>query len=408
MFNEYFTKNYYELSKRAEEKLTEVLEIIQFFVGKFEAQEEFNKTKQENKFNMPVISYKGDTEQEMKFQGKTIHKNKKCNTWYTRYRQDGKQIYISGKTQKEVLLELKSQLNYTKKEKKKTLTLLDWYNQWLELFKIGKVKQSTILVYNGLIKKIPIDIKEKDITKITGIEITKIINSIKFERTKQKLYELLNDIFTKAEKHNICNNILKIIDKPKHIRENGIALTTKDRLNFEKYCIKNKYEVFLIALYQGLRKGEILGLTWDNVDYNNNELTINKNFNQNNEFDTTKNITSNRVMPLFEQSKKILQKLTIKNTRVFEYSQRQLQNHFQKIIKELNLNTKYTIHSLRHTFITYCQDNNIPEHIIQNWVGHQIGSNVTSQVYTHIQSDTNKLFINKLNSTKFYSNSTHE
>lgn len=413
MLNQETDKYYLRLLTEAEEALEKSYNIIFRVITKTKGYftkptAEDYETIVEQNLKMPVISYKGDTEQEMKFQGKTIHKNTKCNTWYTRYRTNGKQIYISGKTQKEVLQELKAQLNYVKKEKKKTLTLLDWYNQWLELFKVGKVKQSTILVYNGLIKKIPNNILEKDITKISSIEITQILNSINFERTKQKLYELLNDIFTKAEKHNVCNNILKVIDKPKHIRENGIALTTQDRLIFEEYCLKNNYIVFLITLYQGLRKGEVLGLTWDNIDYNNNQLIINKNFNQKNEFDTTKNITSNRIMPLFENSKKLLQKLIQTNKRIFEYSQRQLQSKFQKIIKELNLNTKYTIHSLRHTFITHCQDNNIPEHIIQNWVGHQIGSNVTKQVYTHIQSDTNNLFINKLNSTKFYSNSTHE
>ena len=37
----------------------------------------------------------------MKYQGITIHKNKKCNTWYTRFRKNGTQIYISARTQKE-------------------------------------------------------------------------------------------------------------------------------------------------------------------------------------------------------------------------------------------------------------------------------------------------------------------
>ena len=36
-------------------------------------------------------------ELEMKYQGITIHKNKNCDTWYTRYRVGGKQYYISGR-----------------------------------------------------------------------------------------------------------------------------------------------------------------------------------------------------------------------------------------------------------------------------------------------------------------------
>ena len=162
-------------------------------------------------------------------------------------------------------------------------------------------------------------------------------------------------------------------------------------------------------MYQGLRKGEVLGITWDNIDYSNNLLTINKNYNIHGKFDTTKTITSNRIMPLFNISKKILQLLTIKqNERVFKMCHNVMQDKFKNIINKLNLNSKYTIHSLRHTFITNCQDQQIPEHIIQNWVGHQIGSKVTKQVYTHIQEDTNNKFITQLNKSEFYSNSTQE
>lgn len=407
MYNQFFTKNYLKLSKQAEQELKNALEIIQFFVGKFEAEDELFNQKEQN-LKMPVISYKGDTEQEMKFQGKTIHKNTKCNTWYTRYRINGKQIYISGKTQKEVLQELKSQLNYTKKEKKKALTLLDWYNQWLELFKVGKVKQSTLDVYSSLVKHIPNNLLNKSIKDITSIDIQKLINTIVGNRTKQKLFELLKDIFTKAENNNICNNVLKCLDKPKHTKENGIALTTQDRLLFEKYCLEHEQYIFLITLYQGLRKGEVLGITKQDINFIDKTLNINKTLNDKGKFDTTKNETSRRVMPLFEPSILILKQVNLSKQRVFCISNAKMQSDFTKIIQELGLNKKYTIHSLRHTFITNCQDNNIPEHIIQRWVGHSIGSNVTKSVYTHVQEDTNKANIDILNKSKFYSHSTHK
>lgn len=411
MHSQYFNENYLKLAKKAETNLKETLDIIQLFIGNFEAKTEFyqeQNNKRENNLNMPVISYKGENE-EVKFQGKTIHKNKKCNTWYTRYRLDGKQYYISGKTQKEVLLELKNQLNYVKKEKKKTLTLLDWYNQWLELFKIGRVKESTLYEYKSIFNHIPEKLLNKNIKEITSIEIQKLINTITGNRVKQKVYDLLKSIFIKAEQNNICKNILTVIDKPRHKKENGIALTNEDRMSFENYCLENKEYVFLITLYQGLRKGEVLGITKEDIDIKNNTLRINKTFNIRGKFDTTKNITSNRIIPLFNISKQIFNKIDLdKNTRIFNYDHTLLQSKFRKIIDILNLNPKYTIHSLRHTFITYCQDNNIPEHIIQSWVGHTIGSKITSTVYTHVQKDTNEANILILNNSKFYSNSTHD
>ena len=91
-------------------------------------------------------------EQVMKFQGKTIHKNKNSETWYSRFRMFGKQYYVSGKTQKECYSNLKKAIAQTKKQgkmavveqvveepTKQTITLLDWYKQWLELYKVNQV-----------------------------------------------------------------------------------------------------------------------------------------------------------------------------------------------------------------------------------------------------------------------------
>ena len=108
---------------------------------------------------------------EMKIQGITIHKNKSCNTWYTRYRKDGKQIYLSAKTQKECYEKLKKELNIIKKQKPTTYTLQSWYNKWLELFKIGKVRKTTLRDYSNITKHIPIKTLNKDINKIEILEI---------------------------------------------------------------------------------------------------------------------------------------------------------------------------------------------------------------------------------------------
>ena len=46
---------------------------------------------------------------------------------------------------------------------------------------------------------------------------------------------------------------------------------------FLKAVEGNKYElVYLVTLFTGLRQGEILGLTWDCVNFERNTLYINK------------------------------------------------------------------------------------------------------------------------------------
>ncbi len=345
---------------------------------------------------------------EMKFKGVTIRKNEKCNTWYARHRINGKQIYISARTQKECLTKLKNKMGIVVEEEK-TLTLTQWYQKWVQLFKIGKVKEITIKGYEKIMRNIPEGIANKNINKITTLEIQQLLNDITAERTRQTVYELLYTMFAKAIDFEILQkNIMKQIEKPKHIREKGVALEPKEQELFVNECKHNKWgDLYLIILYQGFRIGEALGLTIDDIDFNNKTISINKSFSQYGYFDTTKNDQSNRTITMFTPTLEILKKYKNKKERIFNISYTIAREHFKEILKNAKLKD-VSLHDLRHTFITNCKNAGIPEHIVQNWVGHQIGSKVTSSIYTHVTEEANLLNINKLNASLFYSNSTQQ
>ena len=352
----------------------------------------------------------------MKYQGKTIHKNKNSETWYTRYRINGKQYYISAKTQKDCYNKLKQMIKNTQTEilsipaieKIHKTTLQEWFNQWLELYKINQVKQTTINDYKISLNNLDKELLNKPMKEIKIAEIINNLNKIKAERQKQKIYELLKMMFQKAEDNEIIEkNIITKIERPKHIKENSQPLTKEKEIKLINICNEIEYgDLYLITLYQGLRKGEVLGLTIDNIDFTNNTLTINKNFNKNNKFDTTKNKQSIRTMPLFEKSKNILQKYKTKKERIFEITTKQIDSLTKELKLKLNFNFK--IKDLRSTFITRCQEEKIPEFIIQSWVGHKIGSKITTSTYTKYNAEDNTKYINILNKSKFYSNSTHK
>ncbi len=364
--------------------------------------------------NVPLLQ----EEQIMKYQGITIHKSPYANTWYTRFRKNGVQHFISGKTQKIVFDKLKKALKQTEQgqqiillqnAKPTTPTLAEWYQKWLNLYKIGKVKEQTLRDYNTLLKNIPIEIQNKEIEKIQLAELIEIINACKAERQRQKLYDLLNMLYKKAIDNDIIEkNLMTRIDKPKHEKNHGQALTNEQQTVLINVCseIKNA-DVMLIALYQGLRRGEVLGLTRDNIDFENNTLTINKAYNQHNQFDTTKNKQSMRTMPLFKESKAILLKYTNAKQRIFDLTTKQ----YEKVIDEIKEKAKIDnlkMKDMRSTFITRCKELNIPTHIIQSWVGHVLGSTVTNTVYTKHNTDADDKYINILNKSKLYSNYTHK
>lgn len=350
----------------------------------------------------------------MKYQGKTIHKNKKSNTWYTRYRINGKQVYISGKTQKECYNNLKQVVNNTPQQiltitapQENSITLIEWYNKWLELYKVNQVKQTTLNDYKASLNNLDQELLNKPIKQIKLAEIINNLNQVKAERQKQKIYELLKMIYQKAEDNDIIDkNIINKIDRPKHTKENSQPLTREQENKLIDICTNIQHgDFYLVALYQGLRKGEILGLTIDNINFENKTITINKTFNKFNKFDTTKNKQSIRTMPMFEKTLTILNKYKNQTNRIFELTNKQLDMLTNKIKEQMQTNFK--IKDLRSTFITRCQEEKIPEFVIQSWVGHKIGSKITSSVYTKYNAQDNNKYIDILNKSKFYSNSTH-
>ena len=340
---------------------------------------------------------------EMKYRGITIIKNTKCNTWSARPTINGKQIYLSAKTQQECYTKLKAVLNKQQKaeakntiktKNKKTLTLIEWFEKWKSLYK-SEVRQTTISDYNSSFKHLK-QIQNIPIDKITSIQIQEEINKINGSSAKQKNYELLKMIFEKATNNElIMRNPMITIDKPKYKRINGNALTNEDEKQLEQLLKQNNDDYFLVCLYQGLRRGECLALTINDIDFNNKTITINKSVNVNDKIDKTKKYYSIRIIPLFEQTEKILTKYKNITGRIFPFTIKKVQNKFKEYSDKFSM--RYTIHSLRHTFITKCQEQNIPLHIIQKWVGHVKGSNITQNVYTHARQEIEAENIRKMN-----------
>lgn len=352
----------------------------------------------------------------LKYQGITIHKSNNANTYYTRFRVGKKQYYISAYTQRECYEKLKKAKSPTNVAKllssqnviTNNITLEDWYKQWLTFYKIGKVKDETIRSYRSLFNAIPQNIKEMRMADIKLIDLLTLMQSLTSERQQQKFHDFMSMIFQKAEDNDIITkNLMRKVDKPKHKKEHSIALTSEQQNILIEACSKiENAEVVLVALYQGFRRGEVLGLTRDCIDLEKKKITINKAWLQRNEFDTTKNEQSVRTLPMFELTYNILLKHKDKkpDERIFNLSIKQYETILGKIRQESGL-TDLKMKDMRSTFITNCMNMNFPIHIIQSWVGHALGSVVTTSVYTSHNDEADVEYINRINE-KFKNSTT--
>lgn len=189
-------------------------------------------------------------------------------------------------------------------------------------------------------------------------------------------------------------------------------LKKSEQQKLEQYCLnstKANHTGIVICLYTGLRIGELLALTWNDIDFDNGLLKINKEvykIKQNGVYETIidkpKTKSSARIIPipkvLLAKLKELKKKSkyehiisTNKNTIV---GTRSYQRTYENILKRLNIQYK-NFHSLRHTFATRAVEIGIDVKSLAEIMGHK-NPTVTLQRYTHSLLSYKTDIMNKL------------
>ncbi|MCM1534262.1 MAG: site-specific integrase, partial [Corallococcus sp.] len=261
------------------------------------------------------------------------------------------------------------------------LTLGEWLDKWLTLYKVGQVKDSTLYKQKQYIKQLA-ELHKLKLTDITAMTLQQFLMSIDKPRKRELLYVVLSDALQRAADNGlIANNPCKLVKIPKNKRTPKKALTQAEEQRIVNACMEDKFGVmFLFCLYEGLRIGEVKALTENDIDYVNGTISITKAINDFNKVDSPKSETSKRVIPLFARMKQALrvkpfQKITGDN-HIYE--------HWSSICEQANV--QCNVHSLRHTFATRCAEASISPKLTQQWLGHST-IQVTMDVYTHINAE---------------------
>ena len=359
---------------------------------------------------------KSEKEQIMTYKGISMHKRKDCRVWYTRFRMNGKQHYISGKTQVECYEHLKKawqdkhfevceNILATKPKKKKKVSniiLKDWCEQWKTTYKQGNVRIGTYKAIEYLIKNhFHGCIFEMDMAEILPLDCENFIKSLDKVRVKENAFIYLKDIFRKAVENGfIQKSPMENMTKPKRTqkKEEKEILSVSEQAKFEEECLKDdKYSLLLFAVWQGVRLGELRALERTDFDFENKLVRISKSESDNDDMDT-KNTYSDRTMPLFPKTEEMLKRFlkTTSAERPFYHTKNYISKILDEVLEKIGVTKNITMHSLRHTFITRCQEKDIPLYILQNWIGHVQGSVVTTKIYTHKQEEAELQAIKKI------------
>lgn len=167
-----------------------------------------------------------------------------------------------------------------------------------------------------------------------------------------------------------------------------------------------------MLLYTGMRLGESLALTWDDIDLEKRTILVNKAYDQRGRLTTPKTTTSKRLFAfpdhmISDLKVKELQNKAEKVKRGFELSnlvfpsetgtplnQRNFRRAYEKILVEAGVEYRPP-HTLRHTFTTSAQKLGIAIEDVAKMLGHS-SINTTREIYTHYDSEDLRKLVNKL------------
>lgn len=177
-------------------------------------------------------------------------------------------------------------------------TLNEYSQMWLQTYVMPNLSPTTYQSYNEKLNKhiLPY-LGSKRLDKIKPLDLDNLYNFLLTKPTNRKdnlgnfktlspasvhrVHEILSSIFNNALRWDLVpyNPCIKVV-QPKYRRTKMSCYdeeTSKRLINTLLAKAPIKYKCFVIlAILTGFRRGEIVGLHWDDIDFKNHKITVNR------------------------------------------------------------------------------------------------------------------------------------
>ncbi len=277
--------------------------------------------------------------------------------------------------------------------------MLSWLGQWksqvavttLETYGYAVHKQIIPCLGNILLNNLkPISIQQM---------YDKLLDQGLSPKTIKNVHGVLHKALEQAVKMQfITKNSAAAVSPPRYIRKEANTLHKPNLGEFIEAVDKSSFRVpILIALATGMRRGEVLGLRWDDVDFDRNIIIVRRSIAQITGQVLEKETKNGK--PRGIRFPKCLNPVLVKHMQIQmgkgiyspegwicarEDGRVQTPKTFGCVFYKLKTkyNFDFTLHGLRHTQASMLADAHIPTKVISERLGHA-DTNITDNLYIH-------------------------
>ena len=336
----------------------------------------------------------------------------------------GKRQTIYAKKYKEVVQKLRDA--QAEDEKKlnvvsKDMTLDEWFDIWIDTCK-SNCRNSSKESYRAQYKRVKKQLGWRKLSTLNLIVMQQALNELCSDTSRKMTKSVLVDMLNKAVDsgllvQNTAKSLNTVVDQ-KETDERRVLTKEETQWFLEEAKRSSYYYLFVIALETGMRIGELCGLKWEDVDFDNSVIYVNhtlayfiKDGKYVYEMHNTKTKAGKRKIPMTRTAAKILryqkwnrqrmiaEKPCSEEYRDLVFSTRgnapanrhvvlqSMKGVFKHIQKKHENFEPFTPHTFRHTFATRALENGMQIKTLSRILGHS-RIEITLNLYCHVTDDT--------------------
>ena len=314
-----------------------------------------------------------------------------------------------------------------------SITLEQWIWNWMTVYKLNSVEDNTYARYISLINNHILPeihkIKLKDLTKI---QLQNIYNRIMDKGLAYESMKHIHTVFNQSLQRAVDENLIPQncavgLNKGKRETAEEVDIFTREE---QKQIIENlPFNPLGILIRTGIgtgaRFGELLGLSWDDVDLENNIIHIRNGLKKKKVFSEDgkkivkhyldlgklKTTKSRRDIPIndatasmlkkyklaqrsFIEDKNIVPQMVFLNAKGNYWDESLARKQYKRYLASIGI-PYIKFHALRHTFATRILEENVQPKVAQELLGHSTVS-ITMDIYSHVLPDVKREAMEKI------------